>query len=169
MDPRLQEMLDHFEIRKTLAEYCHACDRADAAAMVGVYTGADSFDDHGHVKAPGPEFARIMADLIIERTDAIWHALGQSMIKVSGDRASAETFFLAQMSLPGSDGEKPRINQLSGRFVDKLEKSTGANTYARHDPHSQCPKSVPRQARTGWTRRHRPDTQNALTCMYWTH
>ena len=55
MDSRLQEMLDHYEIRKTLALYCHACDRADEAMMAGVYTGEDSFDDHGHVKAPGPE------------------------------------------------------------------------------------------------------------------
>lgn len=60
MDARLQEMLDHHEIRKTLAEYCHACDRADAKLMGSVYTGDDSFDDHGKVRAPGPEYARMM-------------------------------------------------------------------------------------------------------------
>ena len=125
MDARLQEMLDHYEIRKTLAEYCHACDRADADAMASVYTGDDSFDDHGHVQAPGPEYARTMTQLILERTDAIWHVLGQSLIKVDGDSAVAETFFMAQMSLPEKDGERPRINQLSGRFVDQLKRVDG--------------------------------------------
>lgn len=126
MDPRLQEMLDHYEIRKTLAQYCHACDRADAEAMASVYTGADSFDDHGHVKASGPEYAQVMTNLIHERTDAIWHVLGQSLINVTGAQAKAETFFLAQMSLPKSEAEaKARINQLSGRFLDELIKVDG--------------------------------------------
>jgi hypothetical protein len=125
MDPRLQEMLDHYEIRKTLAEYCHACDRADAALMASVYTGADSFDDHGHVKASGPDYARQMTNLILERTDAISHILGQSLIRVDGDTAGAETFFVAFMRLPGDDGAPPRMNQLIGRFVDRLERIDG--------------------------------------------
>lgn len=125
MDPRLQEMLDHYEIRKTLAAYCHACDRADAKAMASVYAGDESFDDHGHVRASGPAYAERMTDLILERTDAIWHCLGQSLIKVEGDSAGAETFFLAQMRLPGSGDESPRINQLAGRFVDQLVRVDG--------------------------------------------
>ena len=110
MDPRIQEMLDHYEIRKTLAEYCHACDRADEAMMSGVYTRDGSFDDHGHVKAPGPEYARIMTGLILERTEAISHVLGQSLIRVEGDTAAAETFFIAFMRLVGQEGMPPRMN-----------------------------------------------------------
>ncbi|HXK25816.1 MAG TPA: nuclear transport factor 2 family protein [Myxococcota bacterium] len=125
MEPRIQEMLDHYEIRKTLAEYCHACDRADEALMRAVYTGDDSFDDHGRVKAPGPEYARIMTGLILERTEAISHLLGQSLIKVEGDTAGAETFFVAFMRLPGQEGMPPRMNQLVGRFVDRLERIDG--------------------------------------------
>jgi hypothetical protein len=125
MDPRLQEMLDHYEIRRTLAEYCHACDRADEAMMASVYTGADSFDDHGHVKAPGPDYARAVTGLILERTEAISHILGQSLIKVDGDMAGAETFFIAFMRLPASGSWPPRMNQLIGRFVDRLERIDG--------------------------------------------
>src|SRR5262245_66479670 len=95
MHPRIQEMLDHYEIRKTLAEYCHACDRADAAAMASVYAGNDSFDDHGHVKTSGPEYARIMTGLILERTESISHILGQSLIRIDGDTAGPETSLLA--------------------------------------------------------------------------
>lgn len=125
MDKRLQEMLDHHEIRRTLAEYCHACDRGDANAMARTYTGEDSFDDHGHVKASGPEYSKMMAELIQQRTEACWHVLGQSLIDIDGDTANAETFFLGQFCLPASTEEPRRINQLAGRFVDKLERIEG--------------------------------------------
>lgn len=123
MDPRIQEMLDHHEIRKTLAEYCHACDRADEAMMASLYT-QDSFDDHGLVQAPGAEYAQAMTKLIVDRTEAVWHVLGQSLIKVDGDEASGETFFLGMMRLNPVDGVS-RINQLAGRFVDQLQRVDG--------------------------------------------
>lgn len=124
MDPRLQEMLDHYEVRKVLTEYCHGCDRGDEALMASVYTGDDSFDDHGTVQAAGPEYARIMAGIINERTIAISHILGQSLVKVDGDCAAAETFFLALFQVPDPDGT-PRLSQLAGRFVDRLERIDG--------------------------------------------
>jgi hypothetical protein len=115
-------MLDHHEIRKLLAIYCHACDRADEALMASTYTGGDSFDNHGLVRAAGPEYARQMTALVLGRTEAVSHILGQSLIKVDGDSAVAETFFLGLMRLlPGDDGVS-RLNQLAGRFVDQLER-----------------------------------------------
>lgn len=120
MDNRVQEMIDHHEIRKVLALYCHACDRGDAKLMASVYTGEDSFDDHGLVQAPGPEYAEKMAANILERTEAVWHVLGQSVITVDGDKAGAETFFLGYMRLKPVDGIA-KLNQLAGRFVDRLE------------------------------------------------
>lgn len=124
MDPRLQEMLDHHEIRKVLALYCHACDRGDAALMASVYSGEDSFDDHGLVRAPGPEYAERMTASILERTQAVWHVLGQSMIVVDGDTAGVETFFLGYMRLKPVDGVE-KLNQLAGRFVDQLVRIDG--------------------------------------------
>jgi hypothetical protein len=125
MDPRLQELIDHHEIRKLLAVYCHACDRGDAALMARLYTGEDSFDDHGHVKATGPEYARIMTGLVLERTTAASHILGQPLIKTERDKASAETPFVAFFRLPGGAGEADTMNQLMGRFVDQLERIDG--------------------------------------------
>ena len=119
LDPRVQEMLDHHEIRKTLAEYCHACDRADEAMMAATYTAEGSFDDHGHVKASGPDMAATMTRLALERTEAASHILGQSLIEVDGDEARTETFFIAFFRLKGGDG-RPVQNQLVGRFVDRL-------------------------------------------------
>jgi hypothetical protein len=124
MDARLKEMLDHHEIRQVLALYCHACDRGDADAMASIYSGADSFDDHGLVQAPGPEYAVRMTANILERTEAVWHVLGQSLITIDGDTAGAETFFLGFMRLKPVEGVS-RLNQLAGRFVDRLVRING--------------------------------------------
>lgn len=124
MDARLQVLIDHHEIRQLLALYCHACDRGDRELMASVYSGPDSFDDHGLVKAPGPKYATRMTANILERTEAVWHVLGQSLIQVNGDEAAAETFFLGFMRLRPVDGMS-RLNQLAGRFVDQLRRIDG--------------------------------------------
>lgn len=123
MDPRLQEMLDHYEITRTLGEYCRGCDRCDETAMSRVYL-EDSWDDHGMHGAPGPEFARRMAAEILSTTDSLSHLLGQSMIKVDGDQAGAETYFLAVSHATREDGVR-MCNQLGGRFVDELRRENG--------------------------------------------
>jgi hypothetical protein len=123
MDPRLQEMLDHYEIRKTLSEYCNACDRADEPRIAAVYA-EDSWDEHGLVRAPGPEFARIMGDLIVTTSNSLYHLLGQSLVKIDGDDAGAETYFLA-ISVDNRDDGVEMCNQLGGRFVDTFRRENG--------------------------------------------
>jgi hypothetical protein len=123
MDPRLQEMLDHYEITKTLKEYCFACDRGDQPRMADVYL-EDSWDDHGIHAAPGREFTRLMMREIFAQTDTLSHLLGQSQISVDGDKAGAETYFIAVARATGLDGT-PLCNQLGGRFVDRLERQDG--------------------------------------------
>lgn len=113
-------MLDHHEIRRTLSDYCFACDRCDMPRMAAVYA-EDSFDDHGVYAAPGKEFARIMAAAVAETTESLYHMLGQSQIRVTGDTAGAETYFFAASQTKGEDG-KPVVNQLGGRFVDQLRR-----------------------------------------------
>ena len=97
METALQEMLDHFEIPKVLALYCHACGRCDAELLASVYTGADSFDDHGIIRTSGPEYARQITAMIQETSTVISHTLGQSIILLNGDEAEAQTFFVALM------------------------------------------------------------------------
>jgi hypothetical protein len=123
MDDRIQEMLDHYEIRKTLSEYCHGCDRCDKPRMGSVYLD-DSWDDHGTVKAPGPEFTEIMSAQIIDGTLSMYHLLGQSILRVVGDEAGAETYFLAASQVAEDDG-RVTTNQLGGRFVDTLLREDG--------------------------------------------
>jgi hypothetical protein len=123
MDERLQEMLDHYEITKTLKEYCFACDRCDAPRMAGVYL-EDSWDDHGTHAAPGKEFVQLIMPEILVQGDSLSHLLGQSQIKVDGDSAGAETYFIAVSRGPGEDGTI-FCHQLGGRFIDRLERHDG--------------------------------------------
>lgn len=123
MDARLQAMLDHYEITRTLSEYCRSCDRCDEERMRGVYL-EDSWDDHGVYRASGPEFARLMTGEILKQTDSLYHMLGQSMVKVDGDQAGAETYFFAVSTTTREDGAR-MCNQLGGRFVDTLRREDG--------------------------------------------
>ena len=123
MDRRLQNMLDHHEITRVLTEYCHGCDRCDERHMASVYWD-DSWDDHGVHKAPGPQYARIAIPEIRDDTQVLSHHLGQSLIDVDGDKAGAETYFIAVTRTTSTDGRQ-LCNQLGGRYVDRFERREG--------------------------------------------
>ena len=123
MDPRIKEMLDHYEIQKLVSEYCRGCDRMDAELMSGVYAES-SWDDHGPTKTSGPEFVRRTMELMKDpRSVAGSHMLGQTLIRVFGDAAGAETYFLASSRRTSEDGEF--LNQLAGRYIDSLVRDEG--------------------------------------------
>lgn len=123
MDAELQEMLDHHRIRKALADYCRGVDRVDEPLMASVYA-EDSFDDHGTVKAPGPEYCSKMCDSVVVMTETLHHTLGQSTIRVNGDEAGAETYFIAVARETTAEGVR-LCNQLGGRFADRLVRENG--------------------------------------------
>ncbi len=83
MHPRLQELIDHHDIRQLLATYCHGCDRADEVEMASTYA-EDSLDDHGPRKLPGKPFSIATVADLLQTTDLVSHLLGQSLIKVDG-------------------------------------------------------------------------------------
>lgn len=125
LDPRMQDMLDHHEIRQLLAAYCHGCDRGDEVEMAGTYA-AESWDDHGPRKMEGRRFSIETVEESLRTTTVVSHMLGQSFIKVEGDRAGAETYFIATVIYPASDGREETLNQLGGRYVDRLVRERGA-------------------------------------------
>ncbi len=121
--PRLQELLDHHDIRQLLAAYCHGCDRMDEVEMASTYA-ADSWDDHGPRKIPGKPFSIATVAEALETTTVVSHQLGQSLIRVDGDEAGAETYFIATLMYPPRDGAET-LNQLGGRYVDRLVREDG--------------------------------------------
>lgn len=123
MEDRLRELLDHHDIRTLLAEYCHGCDRHDYRRMADTYA-EESWDDHGDYKMPGKEFAVEAITANLKDANMLMHHLGQSLIRVDGDTAGADTYFLASVS--STEDGKEVINQIAGRYVDRLERIEGA-------------------------------------------
>jgi SnoaL-like domain len=124
MDKRLQEMLDYYEITRLLSEYCHAVDRMDEVRMAGVYARV-SWDDHGPIKCPGPEFAERITRQMQSGTSIVGsHMLGQTLVKVIGDEAGADTYFIATSRKLAEDGREI-LNQMGGRYVDCLVREDG--------------------------------------------
>ena len=124
MDQRLQQMLDQHEIRTLLSEYCHGMDRMDEGAVAAVYA-AESWDDHGPDQGPGPQFTHeIMRRMGSPASLSAHHLLGQSLISVWGERAGADTYFIATNRRRADDGSE-NINQLGGRYVDIFVRESG--------------------------------------------
>lgn len=124
-EARLQEMWDHHEIRQLLATYCHGCDRGDEVEMASVYA-AESWDDHGPRKMDGKRFSFETVEESLETTNVVSHQLGQSLIRVDGDSAGADTYFIATLTYPLKDGQSVKeLNQLGGRYVDTLKRVDG--------------------------------------------
>lgn len=119
----MQEMLEHYRITKLIKEYCHGCDRGDGERMGGVYA-RDSWDDHGSFKMPGREFAAAIMANRQQRKDVMSHQLGQSLVRVDGDEAGAETYFVATVVVDDPEG-KAILHQLGGRYVDELTREEG--------------------------------------------
>jgi hypothetical protein len=124
MDPRLQEMLDHFEIRRTLSEYCHGLDRMDEVRVAGVYA-KDSLDTHGPFNCTGQEFAvQVLQVMKGGASFADAHLLGQSLIKVDGDTAGADTYFLSTC-VRHEDAAPDSLLLLGGRYADTFVREDG--------------------------------------------
>ena len=123
MDPRLQELLDHHEIRQLLATYCHGCDRADEVEMAGTYA-ADSWDDHGPRKMDGRTFSIATVEESLRTTNLVSHLLGQSLIKVHDDTAGAETYFVATLLYPPNPESyrywRARGDDIEQRFLNDM-------------------------------------------------
>lgn len=123
MDAEMQEMLEHYRITKVMAEYAHGCDRLNRDLMAGAYL-EDSWDDHGDNKFSGHEFTDRCMKTLGKVTNSCSHLLGQSLIKVNGDKAGAETYFIAILRVPRKSGDEV-LNQIGGRYVDELERVDG--------------------------------------------
>ncbi|RYH13587.1 MAG: nuclear transport factor 2 family protein [Alphaproteobacteria bacterium] len=119
----LQEMLEHYRITRLINEYCHGCDRLDGEHMASVYD-QESRDDHGLKRMDGRGFAWASMEGRAQDNNLMSHHLNQTMIKVDGDTAGAETYFIAIVGYVDDDGERV-VDQLGGRYVDELIRVDG--------------------------------------------
>ena len=99
-DSRLHLAADRIEIQNVLGRYSRAIDRHDLDLLKSVYH-PDAIDNHGGFNGNAHEFADMIIPYLQNNTVYTAHMMFQSQIEVEGDRATAETYFLAYHRMCG--------------------------------------------------------------------
>lgn len=122
--PEITELLAREHIRDCVYRLARSIDRCDKPLLASCFHEGAT-DDHGIFKGTADDFCDwVMVELKkFERTQ---HFIGNITIKVDGDKAASEAYFIAHhvMTLPDGDGKK--IDMIAaGRYLDSFEKRGG--------------------------------------------
>ena len=121
MDPRLQALIDRQDILDVLHQYVHGCDHGDEPRIAAVYRPG-AWDNHGLFQGTGEDLAKFVCESH-PQYETMSHLLGQSTIRIDGDKAGAETYFNA--TIARMEGELRYLDMMGGRYVDRLERQDG--------------------------------------------
>lgn len=117
----MTELADRLAISETLALYCRGIDRCDAAQLAAAFT-PDAMIDYGDGARPIAEvIPALMAGLGTMRLTQ--HNISNTVMRISGDGARAETNCVALHIIPTPDGEIEVV--VGGRYLDTLAKTGG--------------------------------------------
>jgi hypothetical protein len=117
----LTETGDRLAIAETLALYCRGIDRCDAEQLAAAFT-PDAKIDYGDGAKPILEvIPALVAGLGTMRLTQ--HNISNTIMRVDGERAKAETNCVALHIIPTPDGEIELV--VGGRYLDRLEKREG--------------------------------------------
>jgi hypothetical protein len=111
---------DRLDIMAVLARYARGIDRCHLPTLEGVWA-AGAVADFGS----GETDARVWSQSTVAALGAMLrtqHLLGQMLIEVDGDTASAETYCHAYHEVAGPDG--PIEIVVGGRYLDRLVRTT---------------------------------------------
>lgn len=117
----LGPLADRLAIQDVLCRYARGIDRCDVEVLHAVWwPGARADYGNGEVDAGEWSGAVVQALGAMRRTQ---HFLGNMLIEVDGDRATAETYCRAYHEVDAPDG--PAEMEVGGRYLDRLEKRGG--------------------------------------------
>lgn len=118
----LAETADRLAIAETLALYCRAIDRCDAALLAEVFTPDARIDYGDGAKSVTETIPGLMAGLGAMRVTQ--HNISNTVIRFTGEaRAKAETHCVALHIIPAPAGDIELT--VGGRYLDRLEKREG--------------------------------------------
>ncbi|MGI9623082.1 MAG: nuclear transport factor 2 family protein [Acidimicrobiales bacterium] len=126
IEPSSEELAAKDAIRDVVMRYCRGVDRLDVELLKTCYH-SDSYDDHGHFKGNGHDFAEFIVESLPKRTHHSTHSVGNVLIELdvnNPDRATAESYSLAYLRRTADDGTE-WLDFFSGRYVDRFEKREG--------------------------------------------
>jgi hypothetical protein len=117
----MTELADRLAIAETLALYCRGIDRCDGEQLAAAFT-PDARIDYGDGAKPITEvIPGLMAGLGQMRLTQ--HNISNTVIRIAGDAAKAETNCVAFHIIPAPDGEIELV--VGGRYLDTLAKREG--------------------------------------------
>jgi SnoaL-like domain len=124
LDGRIQDLIAERDIVSLCQAYMRAQDRLLPDLHISVFH-KDAYVDCGPYKGPAPGFVEF-AQRFLGDIKSSHHLIGQTTIKVNGDRASGEVYFTAQHRIVEDGQDKDLF--CAGRYVDEYLKS-GEGTY----------------------------------------
>ncbi len=110
------EIADRLAIAETLALYCRGIDRCDPEQLAAAFT-PDALIDYGDGARPVTEvIPGLMAGLGAMRLTQ--HNISNTVIRIDGARAKAETNCVAVHIIPAPGGDEELV--VGGRYLDTL-------------------------------------------------
>jgi len=115
------ELADRLAIFETFALYCRGIDRCDPEQLAAAFT-PDALIDYGDGARPVAEvIPGLMAGLSAMRLTQ--HNISNTVIRITGDTAKAETNCVALHLIPSPQGEVELT--VGGRYLDTLQRREG--------------------------------------------
>ncbi|MBA4007941.1 MAG: hypothetical protein C0486_04075 [Erythrobacter sp.] len=122
----LTELADRLAIAETLALYCRGIDRCEPEQLAAAFT-PDALIDYGDGARPVAEvIPGLMAGLGAMRLTQ--HNISNTVMRITGDAARAETNCVALHLIPAPEGEIELPDTelvVGGRYLDRLAKREG--------------------------------------------
>jgi hypothetical protein len=149
LSARLQNLLDHREIENVITTYPRAVDRGDVEMLKSCFH-ADALSVNSLGQFNAHEFFATLLPMMRTLFSGTMHHVTHSNIKVEGDNAAAESYFIAYHAVIGGHKEVAEFfgppyaeamaasRQLEsghfylacGRYLDRLERRSGVWRFA---------------------------------------
>lgn len=117
----ITELADRLAIAETLALYCRGIDRCDPDQLAAVFTPEARIDYGDGARPIAEAIPGLMAGLGAMRLTQ--HNISNTVIRIAGNSAKAETHCVALHVMPGPDGDTELV--VGGRYLDRLDKREG--------------------------------------------
>ena len=121
-DDRIGALLDKQDIQEALMRYSRGIDRADVAVLASAFHPDARVEMGPTVFESGPEAASRLIELAASARSSS-HFLGNILIRLDGDSAFSETYFVASVAID-QDGQTS-LRARGGRYLDRLERRAG--------------------------------------------
>jgi hypothetical protein len=117
---RLKELLDQRDIERVLATYARAVDRQDLELLKSCYHH-DAINHNAVSRSNAWEFAEMLLPLMRRLFSATMHHVTQTDVRVQGDQASCESYFIAWHLVVG--GYEDVVAMFGAAYADEMRRA----------------------------------------------